>query len=83
MGHAPGRSDAEVIARAVLRRESGRTSGGIWGFVWLFLFTLIGMLGVVIFTEGDTRRYILQGAVVGSIVSLIFLVAVAVFVVQY
>jgi len=51
--------------------------------VWGFLFTLIGMLGIVLFTEGDTRRYILQGAFVGSIMSLIFLVTVAVLVAQH
>ena len=48
--------------------------------VWIFLFTLIGMLSIVILTEGDTRRYYLQGAFVGSIVSVILLVNVFVFI---
>ena len=48
--------------------------------MWIFLVTLIAMLSMVILTEGDTRRYILQGAFVGSILSLILVVNLVVFV---
>jgi hypothetical protein len=48
--------------------------------VWIFLFTVIGMLSIIRLTEGDTRRYYLQGAFVGSIASVIVLINVFVFV---
>jgi hypothetical protein len=43
----------------------------------------MGMLGMVIFTEGDTRRYLLQGAYVGSIAGLGALLIVFVLVTRY
>jgi hypothetical protein len=52
------------------------------GFVWAILFELIGMLGVVIVTQGDTRRYILQGAFVGGIAGMAASLIVFVFVAQ-
>jgi hypothetical protein len=51
------------------------------GFVWGLLFGLMGMLGMVMLTEGNTRRYILEGAVVGSMagVAALFVVFVALY----
>lgn len=51
--------------------------------MWIILIGLIGMLGMVILTEGDTRRYILQGAFVGWIAGMAALFVVFVFVTQY
>jgi hypothetical protein len=52
-------------------------------FVWVSLIGLMGMLGLVIFTEGHTRRYILQGALVGWMAGMAALFMVVVFVTQY
>ena len=49
------------------------TPKGVSSLAWILL-TLIGSLSVVIVTQGDTRRYLLQGAFVGSAVGVIFLV---------
>ncbi len=53
------------------------------GFVWVSLIGLFGMLGLVIFTEGHTRRYILQGALVGWMAGMAALFMVFVIVTQY
>ena len=55
----------------------------VWGFVLGFVFSLFGVLGVVMLTDGDTRRFMLQSALAGSMTSLVVLVMVAVFIAQY
>lgn len=86
---SPGSSGPAVGARrtcsAALRagRRQSDNLEEVWGFVWGLLFGLIGMLGMVIFTEGNTRRYILQGAFVGWIAGMAALFIVFAFVAQY
>ena len=41
--------------------------------LWSFL-ALVGVLSVVVVTQGDTRRFLLEGAFVGSALGLVFVV---------
>jgi hypothetical protein len=46
----------------------------VCGLGWSHLLALIGLLSVLIIPKGDTRQYILQGAVAGSFIGLIFMI---------